>query len=216
MVSAESSRSVSRATSKSTAKPWSRRSESKPPALTRRSRDTFGRYHSEHGEHDDRFMPIDVVAALESAARFPHVTAALADLRGITTSYDADRRNATSRGVNQDVVTLALRFALLMAEYNAGIGDGRISSNEAKRLLRETLATQQVLLDIKLNRRRARPALWCHAGRRWPFPGFAPSRRGEKLPPCGLAGRPAGLALRTGGFAPCFCPPGLPGRCPRF
>lgn len=119
--------------------------------LTGKSKATLGRYYSDSDEHDDRFMPIDVVAELEGASRFPHVTAALADLRGITLSYDAEKRNATSSGVNQDVVALAQRFGMLMAEYNQAIGDGKISVNEAKRLLRETLAIQQVLLEMKLN-----------------------------------------------------------------
>jgi hypothetical protein len=120
-------------------------------ALTGKSKATLGRYYSDAAEHADRFMPIDVVAALEAAARFPHVTAALSDLRGVTMSYDADRRNSVSRGVNEDVIALAQRFALLMAEYNSAIGDGVISINEAKRLLRETLAIQEVLLEMKLN-----------------------------------------------------------------
>ncbi|MBS3980235.1 MAG: hypothetical protein KGZ77_10665 [Rhodobacteraceae bacterium] len=119
--------------------------------ITGKSKATLGRYYSDSDEHDDRFMPIDVVAALESSSRFPHVTAALADLRGITLSYDGEKRNATSSGVNQDVVALAQRFGMLMAEYNQAIGDGKISVNEAKRLLRETLAIQQVLLEMKLN-----------------------------------------------------------------
>ena len=85
-------------------------------ALTGKSKATLGRYYSDSDEHDDRFMPIDVVAQLESAARFPHVTEALADLRGITLSYDPEKRNADSKGVNQDVVALAQRFAMLMAE----------------------------------------------------------------------------------------------------
>ena len=119
--------------------------------ITGKSKATLGRYYSDSDEHDDRFMPIDVVAALEEASRFPHVTAALADLRGITLSYDGEKRNATSSGVNQDVVALAQRFGMLMAEYNQAIGDGKISINEAKRLLRETLAIQQVLLEMKLN-----------------------------------------------------------------
>ncbi len=119
--------------------------------ITGKSKATLGRYYSDNDEHGDRFMPIDVVAALEGASRFPHVTAALADLRRITLSYDGERRNAQSSGVNQDVVALAQRFAMLMSEYNSAIGDGKISINEAKRLLRETLALQQVLLDMKLN-----------------------------------------------------------------
>jgi hypothetical protein len=120
-------------------------------SLTGKSKATLGRYYSDQDEHGDRFMPIDVVAQLEAAARFPHVTAALADLRGITLSYDAEKRNAPSKGVNQDVVALAQRFAMLMSEYNTAIGDGRITANEAKRMLRETLAIQQVLLEMKLN-----------------------------------------------------------------
>jgi hypothetical protein len=119
--------------------------------LTGKSKATLGRYYSDAQEHDDRFMPIDVVAQLETAARFPHVTAALADLRGITLSYDGEKRNAVSKGVNQDVVALAQRFAMLMSEYNHAIADGRITVNEAKRMLRETLAIQQVLLEMKLN-----------------------------------------------------------------
>ncbi len=119
--------------------------------LTGKSKATLGRYYSDSDEHDDRFMPIDVVAQLEAAARFPHVTAALADLRGITLSYDAEKRNAPTKGVNQDVVALAQRFAMLMGEYNQAIGDGVISVNEAKKMLRETLAIQQVLLEMKLN-----------------------------------------------------------------
>jgi len=119
--------------------------------LTGKSKATLGRYYSDQADHDDRFMPIDVVAQLEAAARHPHVTAALADLRGITMSYDADRRNAAVHSVNQDVIALSQRFAQLMAEYNMAISDGKISINESKRMLRETLAIQQVLLDMKLS-----------------------------------------------------------------
>lgn len=119
--------------------------------LTGKSKATLGRYYSDAEEHGDRFMPIDVVAQLEAASGFPHVTAALADLRGIALSYDGERRNATSKGVNQDVVALAQRFAMLMSEYNQAISDGKISLNEAKRLLRETLAIQHVLIEMKLN-----------------------------------------------------------------
>ena len=119
--------------------------------LSGKSKATLGRYYSDAAEHDDRFMPIDVVAMIEAGASYPFVTSALADLRGITLSYDGERRNSTSMGINADVVALSQRFAQLMAEYNQAISDGKISINEAKRLLRETLAIQQVLLEMKLN-----------------------------------------------------------------
>lgn len=120
-------------------------------AITGKSKATLGRYYSDNDEHEDRFMPIDVVVQLETRARFPHVTSALADQQGITLSYDLERRNSATGSVNNDVVMLSQRFAMLMGEYHIAIGDGVISVNEAKRLLRETLALQQVLLDMKLN-----------------------------------------------------------------
>ncbi len=120
--------------------------------LTGRSKATLGRYYSDSDEHADRFMPIDAVAALEEASSFPHVTTALAELQGITLSYDQERRNSEgSGGVNSDVIALSQRFAMLMAEYNQSIEDGIITINEAKRLLRETVALQHVLLEMKLH-----------------------------------------------------------------
>lgn len=120
--------------------------------LTGKSKATLGRYYSDNEEHTDRFMPIDAVALLEEAASYPHVTAALAELKGIGLTFD-DRRPNTGRsgGVNADVIALSQRFAMLMAEYQQSIEDGKITVNEAKRLLRETTMLQQVLIDMKLH-----------------------------------------------------------------
>ncbi|MCR8549407.1 hypothetical protein M4578_16365 [Salipiger sp. P9] len=121
--------------------------------LTGKSKATLGRYYSDYPEHEDRFMPIDAVAALEEAASYPHVTSALAELKGIALHYDSERRNAPREGggINSDVVVLSQRFAMLMAEYHQSIEDGVISANEARRLLKETLAIQKVLIDMKLH-----------------------------------------------------------------
>jgi len=119
--------------------------------VTGKSKATLGRYYSEADEHRDRFMPINTVAELEKAAGYPHVTSALAELNGITLSYDSTKSNSGPGGVNSDVVALSQRFAMLMAEYNTSMEDGIITVNEAKRLLRETLAIQEVLLSMKLH-----------------------------------------------------------------
>ncbi|MBV2359787.1 hypothetical protein KUH32_08375 [Thalassococcus sp. CAU 1522] len=121
--------------------------------LTGKSKATLGRYYSDYPEHADRFMPVDAVAALEEAASYPHVTAALSELKGITLNFDESRRDNAPRvgGVNSDVIALSQRFAMLMAEYQQSIEDGVISANEAKRLLKETLAIQQVLIDMKMH-----------------------------------------------------------------
>lgn len=121
-------------------------------AVTGKSKATLGRYYSEHAEHADRFMPVDAVALLESEASYPHVTSALAELQNIRLSYDDRRPNAAqSGGVNTDVIALSHRFAMLMAEYQQAIEDNVITAAEAKRLLRETVALQQVLIDMKLH-----------------------------------------------------------------
>ncbi len=119
--------------------------------LTGKSKATLGRYYSGDDEHSDRFMPVDAVAALEAAASYPHVTAALAELRGSSLENIPSGRNSTGGGINADVITLSQRFAMLMGEYNLSIEDGVISVNEAKRLLRETLELQKILVEMKLH-----------------------------------------------------------------
>ena len=120
--------------------------------LTGKSKATLGRYYSDAVEHADRFMPLDAAAALEQESEYPHVTSALADLAGVTISFHLEKRNMPEGGgVNADVVALSQRFAMLMTEYGQAIEDGVITINEAKRLLRETLALQHVLMDMKLH-----------------------------------------------------------------
>ncbi len=119
-------------------------------SLSGKSKATLGRYYSDDQEHSERFMPIDVVARLEKAASFPFVTNAMGDLLGVTLSYDEARRNAPAGGINSDVIVLSQRFGQLMAEYHLSISDGKISVNEAKRLLAETQAIQKVLMSMKL------------------------------------------------------------------
>lgn len=120
--------------------------------ITGKSKATLGRYYSDNDEHSDRFIPVDAVARLEAASSYPHVTSALAELMNITLSYDERKPNTEkSGGVNADVIALSQRFAMLMSEYQQSIEDGIITVNEAKRLLRETLLLQQVLIDMKLH-----------------------------------------------------------------
>lgn len=119
--------------------------------LTGKSKATLGRYYSHAEEHAERFMPIDAVAALEQKAEYPHITSGLADLTGVTISFNPEKRNAPVGGVNSDVIALSQRFAMLMSEYSQSIEDGIITINEAKRLLRETSALQHVLMDMKMH-----------------------------------------------------------------
>ncbi|KAE9630527.1 hypothetical protein FEE96_08055 [Parasedimentitalea maritima] len=120
--------------------------------ITGKSKATLGRYYSDNAEHADRFMPVDAVAKLEESSSYPHVTSALADLKKISLSYDDRKPNSpSSGGVNADVIALSQRFAMLMSEYQSAMEDGIITVNEAKRLLRETVNLQHVLIDMKLH-----------------------------------------------------------------
>jgi len=118
--------------------------------LTGKSKATLGRYYSDSEEHADRFMPVDAVAQLEAAASYPHVTSALAELHGSLLNRDTAPKNSQG-GVNSDVIALSQRFAMLMAEYQQSIEDGVITINETKRLMRETVELQKVLIDMKLH-----------------------------------------------------------------
>jgi hypothetical protein len=123
---------------------------SKACEVSGKSKATLGRYASLAPENVDRFMPINVVMELEAEATLPFVTKALAELNNMNLEYESGREVSTG-ALNSDVVKLSQRFATLMAEYNHSIEDGVISLNETKRLLDETNALQQVLLDMKLH-----------------------------------------------------------------
>ena len=80
------------------------------------------------------------------------MTTALAEVTGATlsrTNREPSSEEYGAEGVNSDVIAMSQRFAILMSEYHQSIEDGIITINEAKRLLRETVALQQVLVDMK-------------------------------------------------------------------
>lgn len=118
--------------------------------VTGRSKATLGRYASLATEDVDRFIPVNLVIELEAAAKMPMVTKAMAELLGLKIEFGEDS-NDRPGGLNSDVIALSQRFATLMAEYNHSIADGVISLNEAKRLLDETNALQQVLVEMKMH-----------------------------------------------------------------
>ncbi len=115
-----------------------------------KSKATLGRYASLMDENSDRYIPVNVLVELEREASIPFVTKALAELQGLKLEHDEDRDERPG-GLNADVILLSQRFATLMAEYNHSISDGVISLNETRRLLDETNALQQVLMDMKLH-----------------------------------------------------------------
>ena len=79
------------------------------------------------------------------------MTGAPAELSGTSLQYDERRPNKNRPGgVNAYVIALSQRFAMLIAGYRQSMEDGKISVDEARRLLEETTLLQQVLIDMKL------------------------------------------------------------------
>ncbi len=118
--------------------------------LSGKSKATLGRYASVAPENADRYIPVNVLLELEREATVPFVTKALAELQSMSLEFD-DNRDDPTGALNSDVIKLSQRFATLMGEYNHSIEDGVISLNETKRLLDETNALQQVLVDMKMH-----------------------------------------------------------------
>ncbi|GIT90767.1 hypothetical protein JANAI62_12220 [Jannaschia pagri] len=120
--------------------------------VTGKSKATLGRYYSDHDEHRERFMPVDAVARLEGAAKYPHVTHALAELAGLT--LDAGPGRVTEGGpgaVSHDIALISERFAMLMNAYASAISNNVITPAEARGLLSETMELQKVLVDMKMH-----------------------------------------------------------------
>ena len=115
-----------------------------------RSKATLGRYASMSKDDVDRFIPVNLAVELEADAGVPFVTKAMAELQDLKIEV-GEAGNERPGGLNSDVIALSQRFATLMAEYNHSIADGVISLNEAKRLLDETNALQQVLVEMKMH-----------------------------------------------------------------
>jgi hypothetical protein len=115
-----------------------------------RSKATLGRYASLSDEDADRYIPVNLAVELEAHAGMPFVTKAMAELQGHHLEI-GETGNERPGGLNSDVIALSERFANLMAQYNYSIADGVISLNETKRLLDETNALQQVLVEMKMH-----------------------------------------------------------------
>lgn len=109
---------------------------------TGKSKTTLGRYYSTHEEHAARFMPVDAVAQLETAARVPHVSSALADLA---------ERAARNVGSEVDVRASVQRVTALLAEFAGTEDASKPPPTSATRDLPGELATlRQALFELEL------------------------------------------------------------------
>jgi len=90
---------------------------------------------------------------LEKEASYPHVTAALSELAGLSISRNTSNAPAPELHghVNEDIAVISQRFAMLMSAYADAIADNIITPAEARSMLAETLELQKVLVDMKMH-----------------------------------------------------------------
>jgi len=118
--------------------------------LTGRTSATLRRYASSSDANAGNLISIGDLVRLEQSASYPYVTASLAEVNDYVIN-SRKQQEQTSDSVNSDVMRLASRFGSLMSEYYSSIEDGEISREEAQRLLKDTLALQTILVEMKQN-----------------------------------------------------------------
>ena len=111
--------------------------------LSNRSRKRIKQYFADSSECEHRFIPIDVVAAIEAKAERPYVSLALAELNS---AFSAETKPVET--VNQttfQVSGIAQDFALVMANYFANDQTRPLSRNEVTSLFASIIEFQSSL-----------------------------------------------------------------------
>ena len=118
-------------------------------AITRGDHQSISRYGSAHPDNADRFMPIDVLADLESECEQPVLTKALARLSGhLLVQVPQVVRSGTALGV---VTAGALKeTSEVFVALADAMGDGRLCAADAVNVGREIDEALAKLAALKL------------------------------------------------------------------
>lgn len=117
---------------------------------TGKSTATLGRYCSDASDNIERFMPIDAVVRLEIASSQPHVTRALAELKGLTIGLGKTDTSVRALGVHFGIVDLSQRFATLMRAYNRATTGDEIRRDDAHQMICEAEHLHLILTEMKV------------------------------------------------------------------
>lgn len=118
-------------------------------AVTRGDHQSMSRYGSAHPDNADRFMPIDVLADLESECEQPVLTRELARLSGhLLVPVPQVVRSGTSLGLK---TAKALKeTSEVFVALADGMGDGRLCARDAENIGREIDEALAKLVALKL------------------------------------------------------------------
>lgn len=118
-------------------------------AVTRGDHQSVSRYGSAHPDNADRFMPIDVLADLESECEQPVLTKELARLSGhLLVPVPRVVRSGTALGV---ITAKALKeTSEVFVALAEGMGDGKICAADATHIGKEIDEALAKLVALKL------------------------------------------------------------------
>jgi hypothetical protein len=118
-------------------------------AVTRGDHQSMSRYGSAHPDNADRFMPIDVLADLESECEQPVMTRELARLSGhLLVPVPLVARTGSALGV---ITAKALKeTSEVFVALADGMGDGKLNAAEAAKIGREIDEALARLAGLKL------------------------------------------------------------------
>ena len=100
-------------------------------AVTRGDHQSVSRYGSAHPDNEDRFMPIDVVADLESECEQPVLTRALAEMSGHLL-VPVPRAVGSGTALGQVTAAALKETSQVFVELADALGDGKLSKPEAR------------------------------------------------------------------------------------
>lgn len=118
-------------------------------AITRGDHQSISRYGSAHPDNADRFMPIDILADLESECEQPVLTAALARLSGhLLVPVPSVVLSGTALGV---ITAKALKeTSEVFVALADRMGDGKLCADDAAHIGREIDEALSKLAALKL------------------------------------------------------------------
>lgn len=118
-------------------------------AVTRGDHQSVSRYGSAHPDNADRFMPIDVVADLESECEQPVLTRVLAEMSGFLL-VPVPRAVGSGTALGRVVAAALKETSQVFVRMADALGDGRLSADEAREIAAEVNEAMIMLAALKL------------------------------------------------------------------
>lgn len=119
--------------------------------VTRIKVSTLSKYASDGQDNKDTFMPIDVALDLDRAANQPVITAKMAEILGYDLVPRLVLEESARRVCDVDAVDFMMEAMDVVRAMQAALVDGRVSRDDAKKILAELAQLEREIDDLKRN-----------------------------------------------------------------